>query len=87
MHDCVSVLVCMDISIDEFEGNIAQKESKELAPFPSSSAKSAYYIALNVLSSLGGGGGSRECSHGYPKTPLWKKMWHLKIPPKIRIFM
>ena len=56
MHDCVSVLVCMDISIDEFEGNIAQKESKELAPFPSSSAKSAYYIALNVLSSLGGGG-------------------------------
>ena len=39
MHDCVSVLVCMDISIDEFEGNIAQKESKELAPFPSTSAK------------------------------------------------
>ena len=48
--------------------------------------KSAYYIALNVISSSEGGGGSRECSHGDPKTPLWKKMWHLKIPPKIRIF-
>ena len=48
--------------------------------------KSTYYIALNVLSSSGGGG-SGECSHGDPRTPLRKKIWHLKIPLKIRIFM
>ena len=48
--------------------------------------KSTYYIALNVLSSSRGGG-SGECSHGDPRTPLRKKIWHLKIPPKIRIFM
>ena len=25
-------------------------------------------------------------SHEDPRTPLWKKIWQLKIPPKIRIF-
>lgn len=44
--------------------------------------KSAYYIALTVINSSEGG----ECSHEDPRTPLWKKIWQLKIPPKIRIF-
>ena len=44
--------------------------------------KSAYYIALIMIKSPGG----KQCSHEGPKTPLWKKIWHLKIPPKIRIF-
>ena len=46
------------------------------------SVKSAYYIALNVINLAG----SRECSHGDPRIPLWKRIWQLKIPPKIRIF-
>ena len=45
------------------------------------SVKSAYYIALNVINPAGIG----ECSHGDPKVPLWKWIWQLKIPPKIRI--
>ena len=44
--------------------------------------KSAYYIALTMINSLG----SEECSHGDPRTPVWKQIWQLKIPPKIRIF-
>ena len=32
------------------------------------SVKSAYYIALTMINSLGSG----ECSHGDPRTPLWK---------------
>ena len=46
------------------------------------SVKSAYYIALNVINPAGSG----ECSHGDPRIPLWKQIWQLKIPPKIRIF-
>ena len=44
--------------------------------------KSSYYIALTMIKSPRG----RECSHEDPRTPLWKKIWHLKIPQKIRIF-
>ena len=44
--------------------------------------KSAYYIALAMLNSPGDG----ECSPDDLRTPLRKKMWHLKIPPKIIIF-
>ena len=44
--------------------------------------KIAYYIALTVINSSGSG----ECSHGDPRTPIWKRIWQLKIPPKIRIF-
>ena len=44
--------------------------------------KSAYYIALGLVETDESG----ECSTGDPRTPLWKKMWHLKIPAKIRIF-
>lgn len=32
------------------------------------SVKSAYYIALIMINSSG----SEECSHGDPRTPLWK---------------
>ena len=46
------------------------------------SVKSAYYIALNVINLAGSG----ECSHGDPRIPLWKRIWQLKIPLKIRIF-
>ena len=27
-----------------------------------------------------------ECSTGDSRNPLWKKLWHLSIPPKVRIF-
>ena len=44
--------------------------------------RSAYYIALRVIESDEVG----ESSYGDLRTPLWRKMWHLKIPSKIRIF-
>ncbi|KAK9988947.1 hypothetical protein SO802_029186 [Lithocarpus litseifolius] len=44
--------------------------------------KSAYYIAFNVLETNETG----ESSKGDPRLPLWRKLWHLKIPAKIRIF-
>ena len=46
------------------------------------SVKSAYYVALTVINSSDCG----ESSHGDPRIPLWKRIWQLKIPPKIRIF-
>ena len=46
------------------------------------SVKSVYYISLTVINSSGSG----ECSHSDPRTPLWKWIWQLKIPPNIRIF-
>ena len=27
-----------------------------------------------------------ESSSGDPRSPLWKKLWNLNIPPKVRIF-
>ena len=44
--------------------------------------KSAYYIALSLVETEECG----ECSSGDQRTPLWRKIWHLKIPEKIRIF-
>ncbi|KAL0009246.1 hypothetical protein SO802_010748 [Lithocarpus litseifolius] len=44
--------------------------------------KSAYYIALKVVETNEDG----ECSRGDARAPLWKRMWHLKILTKIRIF-
>ena len=46
------------------------------------SVKSAYYIACDVLNSSDEG----ECSTSDSRKPLWKKLWHLSIPPKVRIF-
>ncbi|XP_030923509.1 uncharacterized protein LOC115950456 [Quercus lobata] len=46
------------------------------------SVKSAYYIACDVLNSSDEG----ECSNGDSRTALWRKLWHLSIPPKVRIF-
>ena len=46
------------------------------------SLKSAYYVALSMINSSGSG----ECSYRDPRTPLWKQIWLLKIPPKIIIF-
>ena len=47
------------------------------------SVKSAYYVALTVINSSDCG----ESSHGDPRIPLWKWIWQLKIPPKIRILL
>ena len=44
--------------------------------------KSAYYVALPLVEELRLG----ECSGGDYRAPLWRKMWHLKIPAKVRIF-
>ena len=44
--------------------------------------KSAYYIALSLVETEECG----ECLSGDQRTPLWRKIWHLKIPEKIRIF-
>ena len=44
--------------------------------------KSAYYIALKGVDSVE----VAECFNGDPRIPLWKKLWHLKVPAKIRIF-
>ena len=46
------------------------------------SVKIVYYVALPIVENLEGG----ESSNGDTRTPLWKKMWQLKIPPKVRIF-
>lgn len=46
------------------------------------SVKSAYYIATKVLDTKEEG----ESSSGDAWSPLWKKLWHLNIPPKVRIF-
>ena len=47
------------------------------------SVKSAYYVALTMINPSYRG----ECSHYDPRTPIWKRIWLLKIPPKIRIFI
>ena len=44
--------------------------------------KSAYYIAQNILEP----NHHEESSAGDPYQPLWKKIWHMKIPSKIRTF-
>ena len=46
------------------------------------SVKSAYYIAIGVIDTMEEG----ECSSGDSRNPLWRKLWHLNIPPKVRIF-
>ena len=44
--------------------------------------KSAYYVALPLVEEPDLGG----CSDGDYRAPLWRKMWHLKLPAKVRIF-
>lgn len=44
--------------------------------------KNAYYIALGVIEYEDNG----ESSNGDPKAPLWRKLWHLKILAKMKIF-
>ena len=44
--------------------------------------KSAYYIALSVVETKDEG----ECSDGDSRVSLWKKIWHLNISEKIKIF-
>ena len=44
--------------------------------------RSAYYIALPIVDSPGEG----ESSGGDSRTRLWKKVWQLKLPAKVRVF-
>ena len=44
--------------------------------------RSAYYIALPIVDSSEEG----ESSGGDSRTRLWKKVWQLKLPAKVRIF-
>nr|XP_023915006.1 uncharacterized protein LOC112026546 [Quercus suber] len=44
--------------------------------------KSAYYIASSILDSNEDG----ESSSSNEMTGLWKRIWHQKIPPKLKIF-
>ena len=44
--------------------------------------KSAYYVAWKILEGCDKG----ESSTGDTQAPLWKKMWHLNIPAKVRNF-
>ena len=46
------------------------------------SVKSAYYIATRMIDTMEEG----ECSSTDSRSPLWRKLWHLNIPPKVRIF-
>ena len=46
------------------------------------SVKSVYYIATKGLDTKEEG----ESSSSDARSPLWKKLWHLNIPPKVRIF-
>lgn len=44
--------------------------------------KIAYYVALPLVEEPGLG----ECSTGDYRAPFWRKMWHLKLLAKVRIF-
>ena len=44
--------------------------------------KSAYHIASSMVDLDEDG----ECSSGNERTSLWKRIWHQKIPPKLKIF-
>ncbi|XP_030924777.1 uncharacterized protein LOC115951770 [Quercus lobata] len=44
--------------------------------------KSAYFIASKILNTMEDG----ECSSGDPMARIWKKVWSLKLPTKIKIF-
>ena len=46
------------------------------------SVRSAYYVALQVVEKSEASG----CSSGDCRTRLWKKVWQLHLPAKIRIF-
>ena len=44
--------------------------------------KSAYHIAYNLIEAKKDG----ECSSGDPYKSLWKRLWHLNLPAKVKIF-
>ena len=46
------------------------------------SVKSSYHIAHNLIEAKK----ERECSLGDPNIQLWKKLWCLNLPAKIKIF-
>ena len=46
------------------------------------SVKSAYHIAVNIVDSQAVG----ESSLGDVRAPVWRKLWHLNLPAKIKIF-
>ena len=44
--------------------------------------KNAYHIAHNLIEANKDG----ECSSGNPYKSLWKRLWHLNLPAKVKIF-
>ena len=44
--------------------------------------KIVYYIVVGVIDTMEEG----ESSLGDSRSPLWRKLWHLNIPPKVCIF-
>ena len=46
------------------------------------SVKSAYYIVVGVIDTME----KVESSSRDSRSPLWRKLWHLNIPPKVHIF-
>ena len=46
------------------------------------SVKSTYFIVVNLLESLE----VAECSSGDPNSPLWRNLWKLELPEKVKIF-
>ena len=44
--------------------------------------KSAYFVAAKILDTRVDG----ECSFGNPNARIWRKIWSLKLPGKIKIF-
>ncbi|KAK9983991.1 hypothetical protein SO802_033516 [Lithocarpus litseifolius] len=44
--------------------------------------KSAYHIALSMVIPLGEG----ECSSSSSNSLIWKRIWHQKVPPKLKFF-
>ncbi|XP_030970211.1 uncharacterized protein LOC115990525 [Quercus lobata] len=49
---------------------------------PLFTVKSAYFVAIKLLDTRDEG----ECSFGDPNDWIWRKIWSLKLPEKIKIF-
>ena len=45
--------------------------------------KSAYHIALSMVIPPNEG----ECSSNSSKSLIWKRIWHQKVPPKLKVFV
>ena len=71
-------IICIPLSYNLQDDNIVWVGNRPGEFF----VKSAYYVTLPIVENLERG----ECSTSDTRTPLWRKMWQLKIPPKVKIF-